>query len=883
MPRSVLPIAAGAAAAYYLGPAGAGLTPFWAALGGGVTAAVVGQSLAAKPEQNFGQEAAGRLTTIRQAAAPWQWIYGQVRVGGVLTFAEVTPGNEQLLLVVTLAGHEVADVGQIWFDDQMVLDMTGVSSGTAGGSFAPNGQSFCSIFRSLGDEAAGVQPFPELVAYSAGKWTNAHCQSGRAKLYLRMAWNADVWSNGIPNITAVVKGRKVYDPRTGLTAWSDNAALCITDYLTNAALGLGCEYAAEINDAQTIAAANVCDELVTLASGGTEKRYTLNGAFRADSTPRQLLAQLNTAHGGYVRQLSGQWAVYPAVYATPEATALTQDDLRGALTIQPRITRRELCNGVKGVFVSPDNAWQASDYPAYQNATYVAEDQGEEIWRDVDRPFTTSGATAQRLAKIELERVRQQISVQWPGKLTCYRLQPGDVVPVTLAKYGWSSKPFEVLSVSLAIEPDEDGVVFGCDLVLRETAASVFNWNSGEEQAFDPAPDSNLPDPFTVAAPGTPSVSEELYASTGSAGVKSRAIVTWGAAADEFVSSGGFYELEYKLNADASWRRLAAVTSTSARIDDLAPGTYNFRVRSVNTLGVRSAYSAMTTRDLVGLTAPPSNVANFAVQSYAGQAKFTWDKPSSNSDLDVVIGGRTFVRWSPLTVGATWDHGSLVNPDGYPGDTSIGFGPLMTGTYMAKHMDSSGNFSATEASFVVTEALISALVTLATVTESPAFSGTKSNVVAIDGGIQLDGTTLIDSMLTNIDTWGAIDSLGGVRGSGSYTFASKLDLGSVKIARLFASISSLGFSSDDLIDSRTNNIDDWGLVDGDPIEDAEATLCVRTTNDDPNGASPAWSAYHRLGFVADYNARGFDFRLDFVTANATHNRTVTALSVSARQ
>jgi hypothetical protein len=57
------------------------------------------------------------------------------------------------------------------------------------------------------------------------------------------------------------------------------------------------------------------------------------------------------------------------------------------------------------------------------------------------------------------------------------------------------------------------------------------------------------------------------------------------------------------------------------------------------------------------------------------------------------------------------------------------------------------------------------------VTESPTFTGAKSNVVAIDGGIQLDGTTLIDAMLTSIDTWGAIDSLGGVQGSGSYTFA----------------------------------------------------------------------------------------------------------------
>jgi hypothetical protein len=72
------------------------------------------------------------------------------------------------------------------------------------------------------------------------------------------------------------------------------------------------------------------------------------------------------------------------------------------------------------------------------------------------------------------------------------------------------------------------------------------------------------------------------------------------------------------------------------------------------------------------------------VQAYSGQAKFTWAKPPSNSDLDVVIGGRIYRALVAAHVGATWDHGSLVNPDGYPGDTSIGFGPLMTGTYLAK-------------------------------------------------------------------------------------------------------------------------------------------------------------------------------------------------------
>jgi hypothetical protein len=154
-------------------------------------------------------------------------------------------------------------------------------------------------------------------------------------------------------------------------------------------------------------------------------------------------------------------------------------------------------------------------------------------------------------------------------------------------------------------------------------------------------------------------------------------------------------------------------------------------------------------------------------------------------------------------------------------------------------------------------------------------------VANVGAAIQLDGTTLIDSMAALIDSWGAIDSLGGVQATGSYAFASKLDLGSVQPARLVGTIDSTAFDVDDLIDSRLNPIDSWGPMDGVVVEDADVQLMVRSTNDDPN-AAPTWGPWHALGQVGDYNNRGFDFRLDFATANSTHNRAVSTLSVAAK-
>jgi hypothetical protein len=140
---------------------------------------------------------------------------------------------------------------------------------------------------------------------------------------------------------------------------------------------------------------------------------------------------------------------------------------------------------------------------------------------------------------------------------------------------------------------------------------------------------------------------------------------------------------------------------------------------------------------------------------------------------------------------------------------------------------------------------------------------------------------LIDSMTTLIDSWGFIDGLGGISATGSYGFASKMDLTSVQACRLVANIDSNAFDTDDLMDSRLDPIDEWPAIDGGVIEDCDVLLMVRSTNDDPN-AAPSWGPWHALGQVGDYINRGFDFRLDFATGNATHNRRVTTLAVAAK-
>ena len=115
----------------------------------------------------------------------------------------------------------------------------------------------------------------------------------------------------------------------------------------------------------------------------------------------------------------------------------------------------------------------------------------------MDLAYTTSPTMAQCLARIELLKIRQQIAVQIRCKLPALKIRPGDVVNLTNTRLGWSAKPFEVLEWSLTYDADQLGVALG----LRETASAIYDWNTGIELPYDIAPDTNLPNPFTLAAP----------------------------------------------------------------------------------------------------------------------------------------------------------------------------------------------------------------------------------------------------------------------------------------------------------------------------------------------------------------------------------------------
>lgn len=328
---------------------------------------------------------------------------------------------------------------------------------------------------------------------------------------------------------------------------------------------------------------------VTITGAGTgthtmtrvsEPRYACNGTLSLDQSHGGNLTRLLSASRGEAIYSGGKWVLLPAVWRAPTIT-LDEDDLAGPVSVSVRQPWRDVFNGVKGVFVNPDAYWQADDFPAIRSSTALAEDNGEEKWKDVDLPFTTSAATAQRIAKIDLLACRQQITVKVTCKLTAMRVRAGSVIKISLARYGWVEKPFKVEEWGFVVR----GTTLLIEMALRETDESVFDWASSEEQTTDPAPNTDLPDLRDVDPPASIDVVDLPFGDSGAVAV------TLGESAGPYLRA---YQVEYLAPGAATYTVVPAAETREFVIRNLAPGAYIFRGKALSTMNVSSAVVAVS-------------------------------------------------------------------------------------------------------------------------------------------------------------------------------------------------------------------------------------------------------------------------------------------------
>lgn len=633
-----------------------------------------------KPKLNLGADDA-RFSEVSypDTDASRAVIYGNARVGGIITFQTVLGSKgEDLWRLYTLSGHAIESIDKLYFDDEEVtLDGSGAATGKYAG--------FIWVYKRLG--AAGETFFTELNA-ATGLFTSTDRQDGCAKVLIRAKWDADKFPNGYPQKVAfLVKGKKIYDPRTGTTAWSNNPALIFRDYMKDPLYGFAAQDD-ELDDALINAAANVCDELVNLKAGGTEKRYTCNGAFTTEADPFEVLKGILASMAGRLSNPAGKVGCVAGAWIAP-TVQLTDDDFRGGLRVVARHARRELFNGVRGRYRNPNLNWEEDNYPAVQSATYVAQDGNQELWTQLDLPFVTSATQAQRLAKIYLERHRRPLTLTGNYKLKGYQVQPNTVVEITRSRFGWVNKTFEATECSLLADTVEENgeeiPVLGVDLTLRETDAGVYAWN--------PATDENAPTVHLSVSGYDPATAAPVTGATLASGDANATVVegirrpllkvAWTPPADAYVQSGGYIHFRYREGTGA-WKSagLTRGNDTDYVIGNVEVGkSYTVELVAENSFGARSA-AVQTSAHTVTMTAS-SRLTGL-------------DANGSLISPDYIAGdGQVFAR-TPIVNGGLLDNGNfeasgiILPPPGWqyapPGNTIASYetGSPQSGTRSLK-------------------------------------------------------------------------------------------------------------------------------------------------------------------------------------------------------
>ena len=305
------------------------------------------------------------------------------------------------------------------------------------------------------------------------------------------------------------------------------------------------------------------------------------------------------------------------------------------------------------------------------------------------------------------------------------------------------------------------------------------------------------------------------------------------------------------------------VDNTSVQIKGLKAGNLEVQVTPRTNIG---RIGPVTTQvfELAGKTAIPGDVQNLTLEPLNyNSARLRWDE---TVDLDVKVSGKVHIRHSNLTDGsATWSNSTdlIAAVSGSSTEATV---PLLEGEYLVKFEDDGARKSATETTIVVDQPVSQTFFGVKTQREdqlSTPFDGSKTDTTY---------NSTYDALI--------LDSDGLTAGTGEYAFDSTLDLEAVYSLDLERRLVARGIYPTDLWDSRTDNIDTWQDVDGGVVDQVNAEIYVRKTDDDPS-SSPTYSAWQPLANGV-LKARAFQFKAVLTSSDSAQNILVDELGYKAQ-
>ena len=438
----------------------------------------------------------------------------------------------------------------------------------------------------------------------------------------------------------------------------------------------------------------------------------------------------------------------------------------------------------------------------------------------------------------------------------------------TLETKNITNKSDNVLTIDSAFstDPNSNAVYILESSTLETTTWRVVNVKENDDGTFNitalshntgkyafvedgtPLPTKSISTLTEIKPPPTGLTAEEKIVEINKRAV-TKIILDW-----QNVSGASKYRVYYRFD-NGDFTQIET-TSSNLQILNTKEGSYEFKVFSYNGIGEPSATATTLQFTADGFSALPENVQNLTLEPINDdQVRLRWTQTTS---IDVKFGGQVYIRHSPRTDGSGTFSNSTDIIEAISGISTEAIVPAKSGEYVVKFQDLKGNFSAGDASVILTVPSLREELTLPAIREQTAFSGTKTNLTVSSNALTL----------TNPAT----------NSSGTYTFSSVLDLGATFSLKVKSHIVATSGNVSDLFDS-IPDLDARADFDGAAANKTNGTLFVRTTTDDPS-SSPTFTSYNKFQ-NGTFRARGFDFKAELATEDTNENITVTQLGVDA--
>lgn len=387
-------------------------------------------------------------------------IYGQMRVSGLNVIPPLTSGEKNKFLhqVLSIAGHEVHDITTVYFNQDAVGTISSVTGSDNDGKITTGTYANKAWVRRYKGQDSQTSDYKLTTAFS--QWTADHRGRGVAYLALTYEFDTTVFATGRPQVTCLVQGKKVYDPRKDSTQtaiggsgshrlatpstfeYSNNPALCLADYLISTRVGLGEDYN-KVDWATVADAADICDENVSVPNGSggttTQKRYTCNTVLVATDRFEDNIQAIAQAMMGACYYSGGKWRIYAGAWSASAFSLTANDLIEEGVDVITALPFNEKFNAVRGRFIDASNNYQLLEFPPVISENYAIEDGGT-FYREVEFPSTTNVYEAQRMARLILRQSRNNQRATLRCGMSAWKIKPFETGTVTLAALGWTNK-----------------------------------------------------------------------------------------------------------------------------------------------------------------------------------------------------------------------------------------------------------------------------------------------------------------------------------------------------------------------------------------------------------------------------------------------------------